>query len=125
MIEQFLGVTTGFSIVDIGVLAALVTIIVEVLKGVFPKEFPTQLLATCISIMASMLTCYSFYKVSLTSTFLGIILGFIVAFVSMKGFDALKEVLLRFTLYNYDKIDEEDKEEVLLKQQEKKKNARR
>lgn len=125
MIEQFLGVTTGFSIVDIGVLAALVTIIVEVLKGIFPKEFPTQLLATCISIMASMLTCYSFYKVSLTSTFLGIILGFIVAFVSMKGFDALKEVLLRFTLYNYDKIDEEDKEEVLLKQQEKKKNARR
>lgn len=125
MIEQFLGVTTGFSIVDIGVLAALVTIIVEVLKGVFPKEFPTQLLATCISIMASMLTCYSFYKVSLTSTFLGIILGFIVAFVSMKGFDALKEVLLRFTLYNYDKIDEEDKEEVLLKQQEKKQNARR
>lgn len=125
MIEQFLGITTGFSIVDIGVLAALVTIIVEVLKGVFPKEFPTQLLATCISIMASMLTCYSFYKVSLTSTFLGIILGFIVAFVSMKGFDALKEILLRFTLYNYDKIDEEDKEEVLLKQQEKKKNAKR
>lgn len=125
MIEQFLGITTGFSIVDIGVLAALVTIIVEVLKGVFPKEFPTQLLATCISIMASMLTCYSFYKVSLTSTFLGIILGFIVAFVSMKGFDALKEILLRFTLYNYDKIDEEDKEEVLLKQQEKKKNVRR
>lgn len=125
MIEQFLGITTGFSIVDIGVLAALVTIIVEVLKGVFPKEFPTQLLATCTSLMASMLTCYSFYKVSLTSTFLGIILGFIVAFVSMKGFDALKEILLRFTLYNYDKIDEEDKEEVILKQQEKKKNARR
>jgi hypothetical protein len=32
MIEQFLGVTIGFSIADIGVLAALVTIIVEVLK---------------------------------------------------------------------------------------------
>jgi len=113
MIDSFLGLTTGFSIVDIGVLAALVTIIVEVLKGIFPKELPTQILATCASLFISIIVTIGFYNLSLTSVTLGIILGFIVAFVSMKGFDALKEVITRFTLYNYDKIqeDEEEKED--------------
>jgi hypothetical protein len=41
MIDKFLGLTTGFSITDVGILAALVTIIVEVLKSIVPKEFPT------------------------------------------------------------------------------------
>lgn len=124
MIEQFLGITIGFSIADIGVLAALVTIIVEVLKQVFPKELPTQILTTCTSLFASLLMCFSFYQVTASSIFLGLILGFIVAFVSMKGFDALKEVITRFTLYHYDNIDEEEKEEVAKKQELKKKNAK-
>lgn len=125
MIDNFLGLTTGFSIVDIGVLAALVTIIVEVLKSVFPKEFPTQILATCTSLIVSLTLCVGFYKVSVTTIFLGLILGFIVAFVSMKGFDALKEVLTRFTLYNYDKIDDEKKENITKKQEVKNKNVRK
>lgn len=108
MIDNFLGLTTGFSIVDIGVLAALVTIIVEVLKSVFPKEFPTQILATTTSVLVSLLATIGFCGASLTTVTLGLILGFIVAFVSMKGFDSLKEVLTRFTLYNYDKIKEDE-----------------
>lgn len=125
MIEKFLGITTGFSIVDIGILAALVTIIVEVLKQVFPKELPTQILATCVSLFASLMACFSFHGVTTESIFLGIILGFIVAFVSMKGFDSLKEIIMRFTLYHYDQIDEEDKKEVKQKQLLRGKNGKR
>lgn len=125
MIEKFLGITTGFSIVDIGVLAALVTIIVEVLKQILPKAFPTQILATGISILTSLLACFSFYQVNPESIFLGTILGFIVAFVSMKGFDSLKEIIMRFTLYQYDQIDEEEKEKVAQKTELKKKNGKR
>jgi hypothetical protein len=49
----------------------------------------------------------SFCGLSLTSVTIGTILGFIVAFVSMKGFDSLKEILTRFTLYNYDKLKDD------------------
>ena len=108
MIDKFLGLTTSFSITDVGILAALVTIIVEVLKSICPKEFPTQMLATITALLISLFTTISFYGISLTSVTLGSILGFIVAFVSMKGFDSLKEILTRFTLYNYDKIKEDE-----------------
>lgn len=113
MIDKFLGLTTGFSITDVGILAALVTIIVEVLKSICPKEFPTQILATITSLLVSLFTAVSFWGLTLTSVTLGSILGFIVAFVSMKGFDSFKEILTRFTLYNYNKInkDEDQKDE--------------
>lgn len=107
MIDKFLGLTTGFSITDVGILAALVTIIVEVLKSIVPKEFPTQILATITSLIASVFMTISFCGLSLTSVTIGMILGFIVAFVSMKGFDSLKEILTRFTLYNYDKLKDD------------------
>ena len=66
------------------------------------------MLATITALLVSLFTTISFYGISLTSVTLGSILGFIVAFVSMKGFDSLKEILTRFTLYNYDKIKEDE-----------------
>lgn len=41
MIEGLLGLTASISLTDLGILAALTTIITEVLKAILPKEFPT------------------------------------------------------------------------------------
>jgi hypothetical protein len=41
VIEGLLGLTAGVTITDLGILAALVTVITEVFKAILPKEFPT------------------------------------------------------------------------------------
>jgi len=38
----------------------------------------------------------------------GILFGFIIAFVSMKGFDALKEIFSRYTVYALSKVKKEE-----------------
>ena len=48
MILSLLGTSTASVIGVIGILAAFVSIITEVLKGIIPKSFPTKLLVLII-----------------------------------------------------------------------------
>ena len=78
----------------VGLLATLVSIIVQILKGVLPQSFPTQLLTLIVSLITTVLAVIVFGGATLTTIF-G---SFVVAFVSMNGFDTLKDL---FTRYKY------------------------
>lgn len=82
----------------IGLLATLVSIVVQVLKGVLPQKFPTQLLTLIVSVIATVLAVIVMGGLSFTSVLGGIFGSFVVAFVSMNGFDTLKDL---FTRYKY------------------------
>lgn len=108
MIEGLLGLTASISLTDLGILAALTTIITEVLKAILPKEFPTQVLTVIVSLFLTISTTVAIQGSTLGPIITGILFGFIIAFVSMKGFDALKEVFSRYTVYAIDKIKKEE-----------------
>lgn len=82
----------------VGLLATLVSIIVQILKGVLPQGFPTQLLTLIISLITTVLAVIVFGGATLTTILGGIFGSFVVAFVSMNGFDTLKDL---FTRYKY------------------------
>ena len=88
MILSLLGTSTASVIGTIGILAAFVSIITEVLKGIIPKSFPTKLLVLIIIL---------FCEISFKMIAAGIIGSFVVSFVSMYGFDSLKSIFDRFT----------------------------
>lgn len=82
----------------VGLLATLVSVIVQILKGVLPQSFPTQLLTLIVSLITTVLAVIVFGGVTLTTILGGIFGSFVVAFVSMNGFDTLKDL---FTRYKY------------------------
>lgn len=108
MIEGLLGLTAGISLTDLGILAALTTIITEVLKAILPKEFPTQVLTVFVSLFLTVGATVATQGPTLGPIITGVLFGFIIAFVSMKGFDALKEVFSRYTIYALDKVKKEE-----------------
>lgn len=97
MILSLLGTSTASVIGIIGVLAAFVSIITEVLKGIVPKSFPTKLLVLIISLIVTVLAIIVFCEVSFKMIVAGIMGSFVVSFVSMYGFDSLKSIFDRFT----------------------------
>lgn len=105
MFERFLGLTTGASLTDLGILAALTTVVVEVLKQIVPKNFPTKFLTIIVSLFISFTSTFTCYGITVKNGFSGLIIGFITAFVAMNGFDSLKSIWDRFV------IQEEDSEE--------------
>lgn len=82
----------------VGLLATLVSIIVQIFKGVLPQSFPTQLLTLIVSLITTVLAVIVFGGATLTTILGGIFGSFVVAFVSMNGFDTLKDL---FTRYKY------------------------
>lgn len=107
MLDKLLGIATGASLADLGALAAITAIIVEVLKKILPQSFPTQALTIIVSIIvtfAASILCYGF---TLKIAGLGIIGGFVVAFVAMNGFDSLRNIWLRFTTKSIISSEEE------------------
>lgn len=82
----------------VGVLVALTNIITQVLKKITWDKLPTNILATVI---AMVLTVAAFFAVcqieAITVTWYmvagAVILGFMVAYAAMFGFDKLKEIL--------------------------------
>lgn len=77
------------------VMASLVSIITQVLKNILPERLKTRVLVLFISIFV--VFGYSFATVPITSLviFNDICLSFIISFVSMFGFDSLKDVIKR------------------------------
>ena len=80
MILSLLGTSTASVIGVIGVLAAFVLIITEVLKGIVPKSFPTILLVLIISLIITVLAVILFCEISFKMIAAGIIGSFVVSF---------------------------------------------
>lgn len=80
----------------IGLLAAATAIIVEVLKAVVPKSFPTKALAMIVSFIVVLGYTIIFGTITVSSIILAIFGGFVVSFISMFGFDSFKEIVNRF-----------------------------
>ena len=100
MILSLLGTSTASVIGTIGILAAFVSIITEVLKGIIPKSFPTKSLVLIISLIITVLAVILFCDISFKMIAAGIIGSFVVSFVSMYGFDSLKSIFDRFIKNN-------------------------
>lgn len=81
----------------VGILAAATAIIVEVLKAVLPKSFPTKALTMIVSFVVVLVYTFVFGTITATSIIMAIFGGFVVSFISMFGFDQFKEIINRFT----------------------------
>lgn len=100
MLDNILGLATGASITDLGVLAAITTIIVQVLKQFIPKKFPTKALTIIVSMVLSFIASFICYGFVVKTFLIGLIIGFLTAFVAMNGFDSLKSIWDRFNPSN-------------------------
>ena len=84
----------------IGLLVAITNIIVEVLKKVTWDKLPTNLLAIIVAEVLTLASGIAYWQVnSMALTWyivVGfVVIGFMVAYAAMFGFDKLKEVLKR------------------------------
>ena len=82
----------------IGVLVALTNIVVEVIKKITWDKFPTNLVATIVAEVLTLVAFYAYtsYKsinVVWYSVVSAIVVGIMVAYAAMFGFDKLKEIL--------------------------------
>lgn len=98
MLEKLLGMSIGVSLSDLGGLAALTSIIVQVLKQIIPKKFPTQALTIIVAILISTFAVIMFSGLMIKTVCIGILTGFVVAFIAMEGFDSLKNIWNRFII---------------------------
>ena len=119
MLESLFGISVGITLSDLGVLTALTTIVVQVLKSILPKSFPTKILTVIIGLVLTIGLIITGFGFSFTNIGIGILAGFVVSFVSMNGFDSLKDIWQRFTMGNIGEqlqkenevLDEEDEVE--------------
>ena len=82
----------------IGVLVALTNIVVEVIKKITWDKLPTNVVATIVAEVLTLVTffAYTSYKsinVVWYSVVSAIVVGIMVAYAAMFGFDKLKEIL--------------------------------
>lgn len=116
MLETLFGIQVGITLSDLGVLTALTTILVEVLKTILPKKFPTKALTVIIGLTLTLVLVILGFGAGVTNIVIGTLAGLVVAFISMNGFDALKDIWERFTVKGIAKqlmensTDEEDVE---------------
>ena len=115
MLETLFGISVGITLTDLGVLTAITTIVVQVLKSILPKKFPTKALTTIVALALTVTLVILGFGAGIVNIVIGVLAGFVVAFISMNGFDSLKDIWTRFTLGaasldNYDTADEEDVE---------------
>lgn len=98
MLEKILGISMNTTVADLAALAALTSIIVQVLKKIIPSKFPTQALVIIVALFITTLASVMVYGILLKAFAVGLISGFVVAFISMEGFDSLRNIWTRFTL---------------------------
>ena len=67
----------------VGIFAAATAIIVEVLKAVLPKSFPTKILTMIVSFVVVLGYTFVFGTITVSSVILAIFGGFVVSFISM------------------------------------------
>ena len=96
MFETMFGTGTGSMLGMVGTLAAINTIIVEVLKAILPKKVPTKLVSMITSVFVVLGYIFVFEPITIQNIAFGVVGSFVIAFISMFGFDALKDVFIRF-----------------------------
>lgn len=96
MFEVFIGMSTGNVLGVIGILAAIVSIFTELFKNIIPKSFPTKALVMITSLIITLGFILIFCAINIKMIAFGIIGSFVVAFVSMYGWDTFKEIIIKF-----------------------------
>lgn len=87
----------------VAVLTIMTTLIVEVIKGLFPKvptNFVAVLVSLALTIVAMAVTC-ALLQVPVVWYYIvgAVVLGFFVAYAAMFGFDKFKEAIERINKY--------------------------
>lgn len=82
----------------LGMLAAIVNIIVQVIKGFIPKKIPTQVVTIIVSLLVCIAFVFIFWEIGIKTLIIGVFMTPIVAFTSMNGFDTLKKIWGRFQI---------------------------
>lgn len=81
----------------LGLLAGFTTAAVEVLKQILPKKIPTKIVTIIVSfivtIVFTIITATTIAPMTIVYAIAG---SFIVAYISMFGFDSLKDIFERF-----------------------------
>lgn len=94
--DNLMNVSTILTVV--GVLVVLVNIIVQVLKQITWGKLPTNILAVIVSMAATLAAFFAYCQINaITVTWYmilaAVVVGFLVAYAAMFGFDKLKEAL--------------------------------
>lgn len=82
----------------VGVLVVLTNIIVQVVKKITWGKLPTNILATIVSMALTLVVFFAYCQINAITVMwymvvAAVVLGFLVAYAAMFGFDKLKEAL--------------------------------
>lgn len=82
----------------VGVLVVLTNIIVQVLKQLTWDKLPTNILATVVAIVLTLVAFFAYCQIKSVAVVwymiaAAVVLGFMVAYAAMFGFDKLREVI--------------------------------
>lgn len=88
----------SFVLSIIGVLVVLTNIIVQVVKKVTWGKLPTNILAVIVSMALTLMAFFAYCQIKAIAVawymvVAAVVLGFLVAYAAMFGFDKLKEAL--------------------------------
>lgn len=94
--ESILNLSTILTIV--GILVVLTNIVVQVLKKVIWGKLPTNILAIIVSMVLTLVTFFAYCQIEAIAVVwymvaAAVVLGFLVSYAAMFGFDKLKEAL--------------------------------
>lgn len=92
MFDKFFGVN---SLQDLSILAVITAVIVELIKDFVPKKIPTKLVAIIVGIIVSLVFFIIIQGAAAQVIIKAILSGFVVSFISMNGFDSIKEIWKR------------------------------
>lgn len=94
--EGILNLSTILTIV--GILVVLTNIVVQVLKKATWGKLPTNILAIIVSMVLTLVTFFAYCQIKAIAVVwymvvAAVVLGFLVSYAAMFGFDKLKEAL--------------------------------
>lgn len=83
------------SVSDLSILATITTVLVQFLKQIVPKKFPTQILTLIVGIVITIIYVGITQDITAARIICAVLMGSITAFISMNGFDALRDIWKR------------------------------
>ena len=94
--EGILSLSTILTI--IGILVVLTNIVVQVLKKAIWDKLPTNILAIIVSMVLTLVAFFAYCQINAVTVVwymvvAAVVLGFLVSYAAMFGFDKLKEAL--------------------------------
>lgn len=93
---QILNITTLITV--IGILVGLTNLITQVLKQILWSKIPSSLLAVVIALALTLVAFFAYCTINTITVVwyyvvAAVVLGFMVAYAAMFGFDKLKEII--------------------------------